>query len=358
MKIAYNFEYDRKLRAVFVGCGGHAIRNVFPAFQYAPVDLLAVCDRVADRARWCARQFGAHRCYTGYEEMLEREQPDVVFACLDYDGQGKPQYPEVAMAAMRAGAHTWIEKPPASTSLKVEEMMAVSKVTGRFTAVGFKKMFFPANVKAKAIIDEKGFGRIACITARYPQALPPLEERSDCRKMSGFLDHIVHPHSVLKYFAGPLESMYVERHKTGAATVALRFVSGAVGSLLLAHGQSGMSPLERTEIIGAGRNVVVDNNCRVYDYRGGWPVGGYGYAGSFYDQEGDSCRYWEPEFSLGQLYNKGLFMLGYAPEILYFCECALENAPPERGNLEDAWELLRIYEAYCKPDGQQVRVAA
>ena len=39
--IRYNFEYDQRIRAGFVGCGGHAWRNVFPTFQYAPVELVA-----------------------------------------------------------------------------------------------------------------------------------------------------------------------------------------------------------------------------------------------------------------------------------------------------------------------------
>lgn len=356
MQITYNAEYERKLRAVFVGCGGHAVRNLYPTFQYAPVELIAVCDLDEQRARWCARQYGAHRTYPWFEDMFEQEQPEVVFACLNYDEEGKPRYPQVAMAAMQAGAHVWIEKPPASSSAEVKEMMAVSEATGKFTAVGFKKMFFPANVKAKDIISETGFGNIASITVRYPQSLPPLEDRNDAHKMKAFLDHIVHPHSLLRYLAGPLRSLFVERHPSGGAVVALRFVSGAVGSLLLAHGQSGMSPLERTEIIGAGRNVVVDNNCRVYDYRSGWPAGGYGRSDSYYEHEGEAPRFWEPEFSLGQLYNKGLFMLGYVPEIRYFCECALEARPPRRGNLEDALEMLRIVEAYCQPDGQRVGI--
>ena len=66
---------------------------------------------------------------------------------------------------------------------------------------------------------------------------------------------------------------------------------------------------------------------------------------------------WEPEFSLGQLYNKAAFLLGYAPEIRYFCQCVLDNTPPQIGNLADALELLRIYEAYCQADAQVVRIA-
>jgi predicted dehydrogenase len=177
--------------------------------------------------------------------------------------------------------------------------------------------------------------------------------------MVGFLDHIVHPYSVLRYLAGPIESLYVERNAvTGASVTALRFTSGAVGSLHLSSGQSMMGFLERTEVVGRGANVVVDNNLRVIYYRPGGPEGGYGRAGTFYGSEETAPLVWEPEFSLGQLYNKGIFLLGYAPEIRYFCECVLEDRAPEIGNLDDALELLRVYEAYRQPEGQRIRIAA
>ncbi len=357
MKVTYNHEYERRLRAAVIGCGGHAFRNVFPTFQYAPVELAAVCDINKDLAAGVGRQFGAQAVYTDYREMFERENLDAVFAITNYDENGKPRYPKIAIDAMEAGVNAWIEKPPAATREEIEAMMAASKKTGKITSVGFKKMFFPANVKAKEIISESTFGELSTITARYPQHMPPFEERSDRHKMKSFLDHVCHPHSLLLYLAGKLETLYVERHKNGASVVALRFENGCVGALHYAHGRGGTSFLERTEIIGEGQSVIVDNNIRVTHYGPGYISGGYGRAGSYYDNEGGPvATTWEPEWSLGQLYNKAVFLLGYAPEIQHFCDCVLKNRAPERGNLEDAMHLMRIYEAYCQKDGQVVKI--
>jgi predicted dehydrogenase len=218
-------------------------------------------------------------------------------------------------------------------------------------AVGFKKMFFPANVKAKQIISETAFGAISTITARYPQILLPADARGDHRKMIGFLDHMVHPYSLLVYLAGAVESMYVQCSGDGGSITSLRFRSGAVGALHLPAGQGAGAPQERTEIVGAGGNVVVDNNIRVNYYpAGAVPEGGYVRAGDWYGQS-TAALSWEPEFSLGQLYNKGIFLLGYAPEMRYFCDCVLNQKAPEIGSLRDALHLLRIYEAYCEGDG-------
>jgi predicted dehydrogenase len=349
--VVYSHEYPRRLRAAFIGCGGHAFRNVYPALQYAPVELVAVCDLKAENAAAYAAQFGARQSFTDHQTMLNEVQPEVVFIVTNYDEQGNPRYPRLAIDCLASGAHAWIEKPPASSVAQVREMMAASARTGKHIGVGLKKMFFPANQKARAITRLPEFGRITSITARYPQSLPPFADRSDQRKMVAFLDHMVHPHSLLRYLGGDLEWLFVNRSdRNGAALVSLRFRNGIVGSLHFAQGQSGMSGYERTEIVGEGANVVVENNIRVTYYRRGGPAGGYGRAGNYFGAEESAPLIWEPEFSLGQLYNKGLFLLGYAPEIIHFTTRLLHGEGPEHGTLEDALELLRVYEAYRGPD--------
>lgn len=358
MIVQYNHESPRRVRMAAIGCGGHAIRNVFSTHVYAPIDLVGVCDLDKARAEHVARMFGGRKVYTDYHEMLQVERPEAVQVVTNYDENGHPRYPAIAMDCMRAGANVWIEKPPAASSAEIQQMMAVSRETGKFVSVGLKKMFFPANVKAKQILSRPEFGAISSITARYPQVLPPLEKRKDAKAMIGFLDHVVHPWSVLRYLAGPADSIFVQRADNGASITSIRFASGAAGSLHMPAACGTGSPLERTEICGAADNIVIDNNIRVTHYRkGAWPEGGYGRAGSFYGEDSGGAISWEPEFSLGQLYNKNIFLLGYAPEMRYFCQCVLDNTPPQVGNLADALEMLRIYEAYCQPDGQVVRIA-
>jgi predicted dehydrogenase len=354
MLVTYNYEYPKRLRTGFIGCGGHAYRNVYPTFQYAPVNLIAVCDLDPVRAATFAKVFGAERHYSDHMEMLAREELDVVFVVTNVDEHGRPRYPKLAIDCLRAGVHVWIEKPPASSSAEIREMIRVSLEAKRHVGVGFKKMFFPANVKAKEIISRPEFGPITSITARYPQSLPPFEDRGDPRKMVGFLDHIVHPHSVLRLLGGPMEWIFVNRNSAiGSAIVSIRFTSGAAGNLHLSTGQSSTSFLERLEIIGEGENVVVENNIRLIHYRRSQSKMEYGRSGDYFGALTDDSAplYWEPEFSLGQLYNKGLFLLGYAPEVIQFSTRLLDGKGPTYGTLEDALEVLQIYEAYRMPDG-------
>jgi len=362
--IRYNHEYERRLRVAYLGCGGHSYRNILPCFQYAPVELVAVCDLQEARAAAFARQFGAGRHYTDYAAMLAAERPEAVFIVTGYGSDGRPTYPVLAEEALRAGAHAWIEKPPAATSEELRALLRVERETGRFVMVGFKKMFSAAIAKARAIIRSEPFGGLTSISVQYPQSLPPAEKRGDDLAMRGFLDHLCHPGSVLHTLAGSVQTLFFQREeRSGGAVANLRFRSGALGCLHLTAGRAGTASLERVEVIGRGENVVVENGCRlIYYRRGGRGEGGYGRSASFIGEDEGAPILWEPEFSLGQLYNKGLFLLGYAPEVLHFCETALAaaerpGARPEHADLGAALELTKLYEAFRGPEGELITLS-
>ncbi|HZZ88710.1 MAG TPA: Gfo/Idh/MocA family oxidoreductase [Caulobacteraceae bacterium] len=348
--VRYNHEYDARVRACFVGAGGHAFRNVYPTFRYAPVDLLAICDLDETRARAYARQFGAERTYADHRRMFEAERPDAVFIVTSYEPDGAIQSTEIALAALAAGAHVWMEKPAAASSAEVARLAEASERAGRFVMTGLKKVFFPTIEKAKSIVGSAAFGQPTSIYVRYPQSMPPFAERGDAVKMLGLLDHIYHPAAILHYLMGPIERLTYEwEPRRGASVAALRFASGAVGVLHLAAGASGVSPLERLEVVGEGSNLVVDNGARLTWYRKG-RTPSYGRAASFLVDDAAAPLHWEPEFSLGQLYNNNLFTLGYAQEVRHFCDCVLAGAPPTRGTLADVAQIVKLFETFRTTD--------
>jgi len=345
--VRYNFEYEHKLRTAFIGAGGHSFRNVYPTFQYAPIDLIAVCDLDADRAAAFARQFGANASYTDHREMLDRETLDVVFIVTTYDAEGRPQATQLALDAVEAGCHVWMEKPTAASVAEVDQLIETSRRTGRFVMTGLKKTFFPSIVKAKQIIDADEFGQPASMYIRYPQAIPPLEQRGDLRNVQGLLDHIYHPGSIIIELMGKIESFSYEWEPlTGGSVTSLKFTSGAVGTLHMPGLRNSVSPLERLEVVGEHESVVVDNGVKVTYYRAAERPA-YGRSASYLVDNDVAPLFWEPEFSLGQLYNKNIFYLGYVPEVLHFCESVLANTPPEKGTLEQSREIAKLFEGYC-----------
>ncbi len=355
--VAYAYETPVRVRAGFIGCGVHAYRNVYPAFRYAPVELVAVTDLQEDRAAAFAREFGAQRSYTDYREMLAREELDCVFVVTNYDAQGHPRYPGIAMDAMRAGCHAWIEKPPAMSLAQVEEMMAVEHETGKFVQVGYKKMFVPAYEKAREISGRLEFGGVNQLTVRYPQSLPPPESRYDLAGEPlavSFLDHLFHPMAIVQLIGGDATSMcYLWEPRGGGMIASFTLAGGGIASLHSSGGQSPNAPREHIEVVGQGAHLVVENGIRLTYYR---PARGlsYGRAASFITPDDEAPLHWEPEFSLGVLYNDNAFLLGYVPEIRTFCDSVQASSPPAKAGLRDTWSMMQVYEAFRAPAGTVV----
>ncbi|MGP4041082.1 Gfo/Idh/MocA family protein [Gracilibacillus sp. D59] len=353
--INYNFEYKKKVKACFIGAGGHSFRNIYPVFQYTPIELVAICDKDVNRARDYAKQFGANAYYEDHLEMLEKEQPDAVFIVTAYTSDGHVQATKLALDVIEAGAHVWMEKPTAASVDEIMALMEKSKDKNVQVMTGIKKVFFPAVEKAKEIIETEEFGKPSSVYIRYPQSIPALDNRMDLTKMTGFLDHIFHPASVLNYLMGPIKDIaYFREDNNGGSVTNIRFQSGAIGTMHLTAGMSSSSPLERIEVIGEGANVVVDNGVKMTYYRKSKPSH-YGRTPTYFTNETEAPLYWEPEFSLGQLYNKNIFYLGYVPEILHFCESILENKSLQKGTLEDALEIVKLFEAYCTTEEGTVK---
>jgi len=351
---------EPEIRAGFIGCGSHSFRNLYPVFQFAPVNLVATCDLDGRKAEMFAAKFGAQSAYSSHQAMLEKENLDAVFICTGYDGSGRPLYPDLAVESLQRGCHVWIEKPPAASCANIVRMQEAARAAGKNVVVGLKKMFFPANEKAKELMSSAEFGETQLVTIQYPQYVPTPDEFDEYHSQGkrnavvGFLDHLCHPASLLVYLLGMPQSLYYERSGSGAGLATFRYASGAIASIILAHGASWNGGMEHTTIVsGKGRHISVVNNTRVTLHR--TPPLGYGDVPSFYTGTPDQASsVWEPEFSLGQLYNKGLFLLGYYNEINEFARSILEQRPPAKGTLEQAWQVTRIFEGFAEGPGKVI----
>ena len=350
---------EKEIRAGFIGCGSHSFRNIYPTFQYAPVNLVAVCDLSIEKAQAYAAKFGAKSAYSDYHEMLKVENLDAVFIVTGYDDRGRPLYPQQAIDCLAAGCHVWIEKPPAATSAEIILMQQAAEKAGRNVMVGMKKMFFPANEKAKELADSADFGDVSLAVLQYPQSVPTGTEFADyfAGKKNGviaFLDHLCHPVSLMLYLFGMPQTLFYQRSTHGAALATFTMKQGVVVSLVLHSGSSLANGMERTMIVSSrGRHIIVDNNVRVSYHQS--PDHGYGNNPNYFvGSPAENTAVWEPEFSLGQLYNKGIFLLGYYGEVNEFARSILEGRKPVKCTLDQALQATRIFEAFAQGPGKVI----
>jgi predicted dehydrogenase len=96
---------DVVLSAGLIGAGWIAERHLAVLDKAADVRLAAVCDTDLARAQAVAGARGAH-AYRRWEELLEREELDVLWVCTPPLHHRGP-----AVEALRRGIHVYLEKP-------------------------------------------------------------------------------------------------------------------------------------------------------------------------------------------------------------------------------------------------------
>jgi predicted dehydrogenase len=343
--VTFAFETERRLRVAFLGTSGHAFRNFLPNLPYLPIELVALWDPDPSRGSAFARQFGAAQSYTDLDRLYAESAPEAVMIGVEGFDEDEPCNVALMTQALEAGCHAWTDKPLAASVAAARRLIALRDRAGKIAGVGIKTMFYPAHVKARRIITDPAFGRPVSFTTRYPLHIPSQSglPTSDSAVRS-CLGHLWHPFGTALALIGPLATLCIEPAVSGNGGVAMaRFRGGTVGTFHFSAGQSAMSPLERTEVIGEGANLVIENALRLTYYRKG-SVGPYGRTASFFSDNDSAPLVWEPEMSLGQLYNSNNFIQGYAPSMSAFAEAALGGAPLIIGTLEDAVEVLKVYE--------------
>lgn len=338
-----------------VGCGSHAFRNIYPCFQFLPVNLVAVCDLNEEKAKLFKRHFGAENYYTDYTKMAENEKLDAVFLILGFSKNGCPQYPLVANYFLKKRIPIWMEKPPAENSLKVKEMINNANEGKTFVQVGFKKMFMPSIRKIVETINNKEFGRITTYSIRYPLDLPKDIRAIETAPARRFLDDFVHIASTILVLIGKPKELFYKRSFNGGGIAIFIHDKGVIGSIHFSKGASEMTPLEFLEIVGEETNVILKNNIEIIYYPPSKRLP-YGRTTSFLPNNPSGAHCFIPEFSLGQLYNKSLFLLGYYHELEHFVTSVIKNVLPRYASLKDALDIMEIYDAFAGEEEKIIKI--
>ncbi|WP_028659401.1 Gfo/Idh/MocA family protein [Nocardioides insulae] len=173
----------------FMGAAHSQAWRTAPRFFDLPLDpvMSVVCGRDTDRVAAAAEQLGWASSSTSWEEVVAREDIDLVDVCTPGN-----THAEIAIAALRAGKHVLCEKPLANTVEEAEEMAAAAEEAARGgtrAMVGFTYRRVPAIGLARRMIAEGRIGEIRHVRAQYlqdwlvdPEA--PLSWRLD-KKLAG-----------------------------------------------------------------------------------------------------------------------------------------------------------------------------
>lgn len=105
-------------------------------------------------------------------------QPKVVFIC-----NPSSLHTPIALAAAKAGAHLFIEKPISNSMVDLDELLSLVRAQRLVCYVGYNFRFHPGLIRMKELIDARFFGNILSVHAEIGEYLPDWHRYEDYRKM-------------------------------------------------------------------------------------------------------------------------------------------------------------------------------
>ena len=138
---------------------GHGLDVIFN--DHDAIHVVAVADpNAAGRAKVVERT-KAPRQYDDYREMLEKEKPQLVSIAPRWTDQ----HHAMAMAALKAGAHIFMEKPIMQTLVEADEVLATADRAGLKITVAHQMRLAPGIVQLKKALEEGLIGNLMQIRA-------------------------------------------------------------------------------------------------------------------------------------------------------------------------------------------------
>lgn len=155
----------KKYRTTLIGCGWWGNNILGEAMSSGACQVTALCDvdqrflnRTVERVK---KELGdAPKAYRDFRELLEKEKPEIcIVATPDH------WHPLITIAAVRAGAHVYVEKPISHTIKEGCAMVKAARDTGRVVQVGTHRRVSPHNVSGREFIRSGKLGKIGMVRA-------------------------------------------------------------------------------------------------------------------------------------------------------------------------------------------------
>jgi len=161
---------NKTYRTALIGSGWWGMNITRVALQSGRCKIIALCDVDSNLLNTAAdkiEKLTGHKPikYKDYRELLEKEKPEIsIVATPDH------WHPLITIAAVRAGADVFVEKPIGHTINEGRAMVKAARDSGRVVQVDLHRRVSPHNVSAIKFLNEGRAGKIGMVRAfvHYP----------------------------------------------------------------------------------------------------------------------------------------------------------------------------------------------
>ena len=148
-----------QIRAGLIGCGSLSLIGILPqlaeADAKARIELVAVCDVNATRARETAERFGIPHAHSDAQDLIDRDDIDLVLVITPIE-----YHAAIAMAALRGGKHVYVQKTMATTYAEARELVETARERGLTLVAAPGQMLAPAMQAMKALVTSGALGDV------------------------------------------------------------------------------------------------------------------------------------------------------------------------------------------------------
>ncbi len=332
---------NENVRWGVIGLGWFGEIHADTLAQMPGIELAAFCTRRPQRLDELADRYDVAGRYTDYKDLLADPSIDAVGITTHIN-----DHRDIAVAALRAGKHVFLEKPMAPTVEDCDQIILAARESDGLFMVGHICRFDPRVALAKQAIDEGRLGRIISMHARRNLSKAIGEANLD--KVSALMGDGIHDADLMLWFTGAApETVYAQEIHPGpckypdGAWAMIRFDNQALGVVESIWHLPNSTPFAidaRMEIIGTEGALYV--NC--------------GQAGlEIHAADGLSMpdtMYWPSVF--GERFGV------LRSELRYFADCIVRNKTPDLITPEQSRDVVGLIVAAAQSSntGEVVRL--
>src|SRR5690349_10902605 len=151
---------DRPLRMGLVGLGYWGPNLLRVMSEMDSVEVAWICDLDSDRLSRFGRRHPATRTTSDYSDLLNDAALDAILLATPVFSHF-----DMASAALRAGKHTFVEKPLAPSTAEADELIEIAEDNGLQLMCGQTFLYSPPVRAVKRMLDSGELGDVFFISS-------------------------------------------------------------------------------------------------------------------------------------------------------------------------------------------------
>ena len=153
----------KKFRTALIGCGWWGKNILREAITSGRVKIVGLCDVDSSTRTVAAEQVtdlngDAPKVYNDFRGLLEKEKPEIVLIATPDHWHALQ-----TIAAVKAGAHVFVEKPTGHTVNESRAMLRAARASGRVVQVGLHRRIGPHHVSAMKFLKSGAVGDVGMV---------------------------------------------------------------------------------------------------------------------------------------------------------------------------------------------------